>query len=85
MLGFLVSSIRYKVFIEGNAMNRRSTAGRRVQIVSISWPSIMNLLNSFALTTEMMMYMVITVIRISTIIEWSWKNRSCSMLGDVES
>lgn len=80
-----MSSIRYKVFMEGNAMNRRSTAGRRVQIVSISWPSIMNLLNNFALITEIIIYMVMTVIRINTIIAWSWKNSSCSILGDVES
>jgi hypothetical protein len=52
-------------------MNSKRTAGRSVQIVSISWPSIMNLLNNFALTTEMIIYIVITVIRISTIIEWS--------------
>ncbi len=45
----------------------------------------MNLLKSFALTTEMMMYIVMTVIKINTIIEWSWKNNNCSMLGDVES
>ncbi len=45
----------------------------------------MNLLNSFALTTEMIIYMVMTVIKISTIIEWSWKNNNCSILGDVES
>jgi len=57
--------------MDGKAMNSKSTAGRRVQIVSISWPSIMNLLNSFALTTEIMMYIVMIVIKISTIIEWS--------------
>lgn len=28
-------------------MNMSKTAGRMVQIVSISWPSIMNLLNTF--------------------------------------
>lgn len=66
-------------------MNSKRTAGSSVQIVSISWPSIMNLLNSFALTTEMIIYMVMTVIKISTIIEWSWKNNNCSILGDVES
>jgi hypothetical protein len=66
-------------------MNSNRTAGSSVQIVSISWPSIMNLLNSFALTTEMIIYMVMTVIKISTIIEWSWKNNNCSILGDVES
>jgi len=57
--------------MDGKAMNSKSTAGRRVQIVSISWPSIINLLNSFALTTEIMIYIVMTVIKISTIIEWS--------------
>jgi hypothetical protein len=67
ILGFFVSSIRYNVFMEGKAMNSSKTAGRSVQMVSISCPSIMNLLNRFLMITEMMMYMVITVIKIKTI------------------
>ena len=52
-------------------MNKRRTAGRSVHTVSISCPSIMYLLNSFAVMAEMMIYIVRTVIRISTIIAWS--------------
>jgi hypothetical protein len=63
-----VSSIKYNVFIEGKAIKRSKKAGRSVQMVSISWPSIMNLLNSFDPITDRMIYMVITVIRIKTII-----------------
>ncbi len=66
-----MSSIRYNVFIDGKAMNRSRKAGRSVQIVSISCPSIMNLLNNFEPITDKIIYMVITVIRISTIIAWS--------------
>jgi len=43
ILGDFVSSIKYRVFIEGRAMNNNRIAGRIVQIVSISCPSIMNL------------------------------------------
>ena len=80
-----MSSIRYRVFIDGKAMNKRSTAGSRVQMVSISWPSIMYLLNTLAAMAEMMTYIVKTVIRIRTIMAWSWKNSSCSMLGEAAS
>jgi len=38
-----VSSIRYKIFSDGRAMNNRKMAGMIVQMVSISCPSIVNL------------------------------------------
>jgi hypothetical protein len=85
ILGFFVSSIRYKVFKEGRAINISSTAGRIVQIVSISCPSIMNLWNTFPLMIDSIRCIVMTVIKISTIIEWSWKNNSCSIVGEVLS
>jgi len=47
MLGVLVSSIRYNVFKDGRAMKIRRNAGKIVQIVSISCPSIINLLKFF--------------------------------------
>jgi len=71
--------------MDGKAMNKSKKAGRSVQMVSISCPSIMNLLNSFDPITDKIMYIVMTVMRIKTIIAWSWKKRSCSMLGEVES
>ncbi len=63
-----MSSIKYNVFMDGKAINRSKKAGRSVQIVSISCPSIMNLLNSFDPITDKIMYIVMTVMRISTII-----------------
>lgn len=50
--GVLVSSIKYKVFKEGSAINRRNTPGITVQIDSISWPSIKYLLKTFPKTKE---------------------------------
>lgn len=85
ILGFEVSSIRYKIFIEGRAIKRSITAGRIVQIVSISCPSMRNLWYLFLITIEIIMFSVMIVIRIRMIIEWSWKNNSCSILGDVLS
>ncbi len=66
-----MSSIRYNVFIDGKAINRSRKAGRSVQIVSISCPSIMNLLKNFDPITDRIIYIVMTVIRINTIIAWS--------------
>jgi hypothetical protein len=66
-----VSSMRYNVFMDGKAINSNKTAGSSVQMVSISCPSIMNLLKTFDKITEVITYIVMIVIRISTIIEWS--------------
>jgi len=85
ILGDLVSSIRYKVFREGRAMKINRKAGRTVQIVSISCPSIMNLLKFFPRIMEVTKYSVKIVIRIRTIIAWSWKNRMCSIDMDTLS
>ncbi len=43
ILGDLVSSMRYKIFNEGRAINSKKIAGMIVQMVSISCPSIVNL------------------------------------------
>jgi hypothetical protein len=71
ILGFEVSSIRYKIFMDGRAMKRSITAGKMVQIVSISWPSIKNLWYLFLITIEIIRFNVRIVIRIKMIIEWS--------------
>jgi hypothetical protein len=52
-------------------MNSNRRAGRMVQIVSISCPSIRYLLNVFLNTSEVSIYRVRIVIRTRTIIEWS--------------
>jgi len=64
MLGVLVSSIKYKVFSDGIAMKISKIAGKMVQIVSISCPSIMNLLKFFPIVVDIVRYNVIIVIRI---------------------
>jgi len=71
ILGDFVSSIKYRVFIDGKAINNRRTAGRIVQIVSISWPSIMNLLKDLLIMMDVIRYNVMIVIKIKIIIEWS--------------
>jgi hypothetical protein len=50
--GVLVSSIKYSVFNEGKAIKINIKDGRMVQIVSISCPSMMNLLNFFLTVIE---------------------------------
>jgi hypothetical protein len=68
MFGVLVSSIKYNVFNEGMAMKIKRKAGRTVQIVSISCPSITNLLKFFLSNIEITKYKVKIVIKVSTII-----------------
>jgi hypothetical protein len=68
IFGVLVSSIKYRVFKEGRAINTNKRAGRTVQIVSISCPSMTNLLNLFLFIREMTKYKVKIVIRIKIII-----------------
>jgi hypothetical protein len=63
-----VSSIRYSVFSDGRAMKINRKAGKIVQIVSISCPSIMNLLKFFPKIMEVSRYNVRIVIRIRIII-----------------
>jgi len=83
--GVFVSSIRYRVFREGIAMKISNTAGRMVQMVSISCPSMMNLLKVLPKVVDMVRYNVIMVIRIKIIMAWSWKNIICSIVIDVVS
>lgn len=66
--GVLVSSIRYSVFKDGIAMKINRIAGRMVQIVSISCPSMIYLLKFFPIVVDIVKYSVIIVIRIRIII-----------------
>jgi len=83
--GILLSSIKYKFFNEGKAINTNNKDGKIVQIVSISCPSIMNLLNLLINNKDNTRYNVRTVIVINTIIVWSWKNIMCSIKGEEAS
>jgi hypothetical protein len=78
--GEMFSSIMYRAFIEGRAMKINMADGRIVQIVSISCPSDMNLLNLFLTIDDAIMYRVRMVIVTRMIIEWSWKNSNCSIV-----
>lgn len=66
-----MSSIRYRVFNDGRAMKISIKAGRTVQIVSISCPSMMNLLNFFLSIRDITRYRVKIVMRDRIIIAWS--------------
>jgi hypothetical protein len=67
--GLEFSSIIYKVFSEGIAMNINNMAGIEVQNNSISCASRKNLLNFFDLIDETNKYIVISVIVVKIIIE----------------
>jgi len=60
-------------------------AGTIVQIVSISCPSIVYLLNFFDTIKDTTTYRVKIVIKERMIIEWSWKNKIFSIKGEVLS
>jgi len=66
-------------------MKIRRIAGRIVQIVSISCPSMTNLLNFFDSIKESTKWIVKIVIKIKIIIAWSWKNKMCSIEGEILS
>lgn len=52
ILGFLISSVKYRRRSEGRARNSKIIAGRIVQMVSICWASIKyRLVNLFTITT----------------------------------
>lgn len=80
-----MSSIKYKVFKEGRAIKISMKAGKIVQIVSISCPSMVYLLYFFLIIKEVTKYKVKIVIKVKIIIAWSWKNRICSIDGEILS
>jgi hypothetical protein len=66
-----VSSIKYKVFREGIAMKINIKAGKIVQIVSISCPSMINLLKDLLIIIVDIIYKVKIVIKVKIIMAWS--------------
>ncbi|GLS81904.1 hypothetical protein GCM10007893_27500 [Paracoccus marinus] len=48
----MISSVRYRMRRDGRAIRIRMTAGRMVQVVSISWASVMLVLVSFVVSVE---------------------------------
>lgn len=54
-------------------------------MVSISCPSIIYLLYFFLIIKDITKYRVRIVIKVKIIIAWSWKNRICSIAGEILS
>lgn len=48
----MTSSVRYRMRRDGRAIRIRMTAGRMVQVVSISWASVMLVLVNFVVSVE---------------------------------
>ena len=71
ILGFLISSVKYKRRSEGKARNSKIIAGRIVQIVSICWASIKyRLVNLFTIITYSA-YETTVITRVKIIKVWS--------------
>lgn len=70
---------------DGRAIKIRIIAGRIVQIVSISWASVMLVLVNFVMSTDDRTYKTRKLIRHTIIRAWSWKAINSSMMGDVAS
>ncbi len=85
ILGDLESSIIYNVFKEGKAMKINITAGKIVHKISITCLSTVNLLNIFDNVKEINRYKEKITIIITITIEWSWKNKICSIVGEAQS
>lgn len=48
----MISSVRYRMRRDGRAIRIRMIAGKMVQVVSISWASVMLVLVSFVVSVE---------------------------------
>lgn len=83
--GSLTSSVRYRMRRDGSAIRIKIIAGKMVQIVSISWASVMLVLVSFVVSVESRAYNTRKLIRDMAIKAWSWKVINSSITGDVAS
>jgi hypothetical protein len=81
-LGLIISSIIYKVFKDGIAINTSIIAGRAVQKNSISSAPKKNRLKLLVEIALNKLYKTIVVILIKIIIAWSWKKIKCSIRGE---
>lgn len=83
--GSLTSSVRYRMRKDGRAIRIRIIAGKMVQIVSISWASVMLVLVNFVVSVESRAYNTRKLIKDIAIKAWSWKVINSSIIGDVAS
>lgn len=70
---------------DGRAIKIKITAGRIVQIISISCESKIYLLVSLVVTITTIIYNTRVLIRKTIIKVWSWKWRSSSITGEAAS
>lgn len=63
----------------------RMIAGKTVQIVSISWASIVLVWVSFVVSIIVIRYKTSVLIRKTIISVWSWKCSNSSMIGEEAS
>jgi len=84
-LGLFTSSSIYKSRKDGKAIKIKIIAGTTVQIISIVCPSSKNRLVIELKNNVAIIYPTKVVIKISTIIAWSWKKISCSIRGEALS
>jgi len=84
-LGLFTSSSIYKSRKDGKAIKIKIIAGTTVQIISIVCPSSRNRLVIELKNNVAIIYPTKVVIKISTIIAWSWKKISCSIRGEALS
>jgi len=83
MMGLRFSSIKYKVFKEGIAININMIAGRAVQNSSVSWDSNKNRLKVFFESNDIIniLNVRIVIVKINNIL-CSWKKVKCSIKGE---
>lgn len=82
MIGWVISSIMYKVLRDGIAIKINIRAGREVQNNSISCASKKNRLKELFNIEIDIKCRVIKVTITKMIIEWSWKKIRCSINGE---
>jgi len=68
--------VKYRIFMEGTATNKRDKEGKMVQILSRVFSSNMNLLKNVCETKVMTEYPIRAVTIITTIIVWSLNIRN---------
>lgn len=83
--GWLISSLKYKIFNEGIARKIKIIIGRIVQIISIVWLWRIILLFILFIIKFNKIYKIIIVIIIIIIMAWSWKNIKFSIIGELAS
>jgi len=76
----MFSSIRYRVFSEGIAINSSISAGSEVQNSSISWDSRRNWLKCFMYDILIILNLRMVIIEIKIIL-WSWKKLDALLKG----